>query len=479
MSHQMTIDPTQHKQLFLDDHAVQGMEGVRRRLHQPEKQGPVLRADVSHGQNDVQSRNPPQWNSDKGLWEWFYWAYYEVPPHGAYARTDWFVNCYATSTDMIHWERPSLGLFEWNGSRDNNICHDPAGQTLYHVYRDENEPNPQRRYKAMFDWDGRHMAISPDGFNWTRLDVPCVPSEDESHYFFDETTGQHTLLHKLQTEWGRSVWLSSSDNWEDWSKSVLVLHSDEVDRQNRRHRIDALLADPSYLRPPIVDDGDYIAQIYNMAVMPYEGLYIGFPLIFDPAGTIPPPHDNFTGLNQTELTVSRDLHHWQRIADRAIFLGVEPWDGSNFDTAQIMPVGRPIIRDNEIWIYHIGLRYRGHKDLYLAAGHDYTAEEIGSINLARLRLDGFVSLDATGRGTITTEAFAAGGGSLRINADASGGRIEAQVVDAETDQVVAGQSGAMAGDSLDAVVIEDIASERPVRVRFTLNHASLYAFWVA
>ena len=30
--------------------------------------------------------------------------------------------CYATSTDGIHWEKPSLGLIEFNGNSNNNIC---------------------------------------------------------------------------------------------------------------------------------------------------------------------------------------------------------------------------------------------------------------------------------------------------------------------------------------------------------------------
>ena len=44
-----------------------------------------------------------------------------------------------------------LGLVEFQGSKQNNICHEPEGQTLYHVYRDEEEPDPQRRYKAQGD----------------------------------------------------------------------------------------------------------------------------------------------------------------------------------------------------------------------------------------------------------------------------------------------------------------------------------------
>ena len=31
-----------------------------------------------------------------------------------------------------------------------------------------------------------------------------------------------------------------------------------------------------------------------MAVLPYQGLYVGFPMIFNPIGAIPPPETNFT-----------------------------------------------------------------------------------------------------------------------------------------------------------------------------------------
>ena len=55
------IHPERHKQLFLDDHAVESAAGVTRTLHQPEKQGAVLRGDVSAGKTGVQSRSSPQW----------------------------------------------------------------------------------------------------------------------------------------------------------------------------------------------------------------------------------------------------------------------------------------------------------------------------------------------------------------------------------------------------------------------------------
>jgi hypothetical protein len=61
-----------------------------------------------------------------------------------------------------------------------------------------------------------------------------------------------------------------------------------------------------------------------MAVMPYQGIYIGFPSIFNPFGAIPPPRTNFTRINQIELSVSRDLYNWELVWNRGIILITEP-----------------------------------------------------------------------------------------------------------------------------------------------------------
>ena len=37
-----------------------------------------------------------------------------------------FFTGYAEIGDGIHWERPSLGIFEFDGSKDNNICIDDS-----------------------------------------------------------------------------------------------------------------------------------------------------------------------------------------------------------------------------------------------------------------------------------------------------------------------------------------------------------------
>ena len=70
--------------------------------------------------------------------------------------------------------------------------------------------------------------------------------------------------------------MTLSDDFLEWSEPVLVLHTDETDQANRRERIRRVVEDPAYLSPPHVDEEtDFIAQLYKMPFMPYEGQYVG------------------------------------------------------------------------------------------------------------------------------------------------------------------------------------------------------------
>ena len=482
-----SIDPAQHKQLFLDDHAIESMSGVKRRLNPPRKRGPVLRPVLERGQNGLQSRSGPQWNPEKGLWEWWYNISHEVPPFGRRQDAEVRVKGYATSADGLVWDRPSLGLYEWRGSKDNNIADNPKGRRLYHILRDEVDSDSGRRYKGLFDSSDRYLAVSPDGFAWTMLDVRPIPSQDESHFLYDETTDEYLAFIKQPTEWGRSVWLSTSKDFATFTEPVLVFHTDEIDRENRRERVRKAVEDPDYLSPPLVDDIDHVAQCYQMAVMPYEGLYVGFPVILDPAAIIPPPHGNYTALNQVELTVSRDRLHWERVADRDLFIGIDTWDGVNYGTTQNLLCGRPVVREDlgEIWVYYNAVRFRGPRYLYSDID-DATFKDKGALSLATLRLDGFVSLDADDEGVVTTKPFTWRDGAVHVNVDTGGGELLAEVVDGGTREPLPGFSQGecepLRGDHLNGRVTWRGAPAPPgdisVRLRITLRDAKLYAFWL-
>jgi hypothetical protein len=446
-----------------------------------------LRPDRSVGQVSVQSRSAPQWNGEKGIWEWWYWAYYRVPPHGPYQSTEARITCYATSSDGVQWETPDLGLYEWQGSRHNNIALDPEARTLYHIVRDEQEPDPQRRYKALFDVRDRYLGVSPDGFTWTMLNVPPIPSQDESHFLYDPNTQQFLAFVKQPTAWGRSVWLATSRDFREFTAPELVFHSDALDRENRKRRVQKVIANPAYMSPPLVDEADHMAEIYQMAVMPYEDAYVGFPVVFNPAGAIPPPHGNYTALNQVELTVSHDLLHWDRVAERALFLSVDVADDEHYGWAQKLLCGTPHIHQGrEIWLYYNALRFRGPEYLYHNQGvRAHYHDDASALVLGKLRPDGFVSMDADETGTLTTKLFLPNGGRLFVNADAQDGKIVAEVLD-KTEQPLPGFTAAEAtplqGDHLHRQMSwqshTNLPQDQGVHVRFHLQRAQLFSFGV-
>lgn len=59
---QQSLALYQNRQLFLNDYAIKDMEDVRRVLHQPHDQRPVMTPDVSRGQTQLQSKSPLWWN---------------------------------------------------------------------------------------------------------------------------------------------------------------------------------------------------------------------------------------------------------------------------------------------------------------------------------------------------------------------------------------------------------------------------------
>ncbi len=60
------------------------------------------------------------------------------------------VTCYAESRDGIHWTRPDLGLYEFDGSKKNNIVWDGIGTHCFVVFKDGNpKAPPEARYKAI------------------------------------------------------------------------------------------------------------------------------------------------------------------------------------------------------------------------------------------------------------------------------------------------------------------------------------------
>ena len=82
------------------------------------------------------------------------------------------VTCYAESSDGIHWQKPELGLFEWNGSKKNNIVWRGDGVHNFTPFLDTNpQTSADARYKAVGGTApaGLFAFQSADGIHWKKL----------------------------------------------------------------------------------------------------------------------------------------------------------------------------------------------------------------------------------------------------------------------------------------------------------------------
>ena len=135
----------------------------------------------------------------------------EVYGYKQYAGGQDWVLCYATSRDGIHWEKPNLGQVAFEGSRGNNLL--PSG-TLVPLFRDENESDPAKRYKAMRSegttptaWKTGNQAGNAAKPLLLARRVRVDPLREESrdrHCAQDRPLGTH-VTHGLGTLSGRST----------------------------------------------------------------------------------------------------------------------------------------------------------------------------------------------------------------------------------------------------------------------------------
>lgn len=491
------------KHLFIDDYYVEDIDNLARVLHQPRKFGSVLRPEHRWENIGAGTRSAPMWDPTEGIYKLVYQASAEpvdltkddllMTSAETPTRRHSFY-CYATSSNGVDWQKPFLDLYPYEGKSwdgkpiagQNNII--PGG---IDAVRDPNDPDPSRRYKGQHHSDDtrskpKKFAVSPDLFNWTWLDVPSVPKGGHSTLTCDEEKGRFLLTVKRRGPYGRSVCLTTSEDFENWTEAEMIFHADQVDQENGRERLARFFEDSRYLSPVTNRPDEYKTDIYELPVFPYEGMYLGMPTMFHHSGKHPPLYENVDGRKTVELVCSRDVRNWERVAGRKPFIELSPiGDGSAYDTGQLRPANRPLIRNDEIWFYYGGSR---HRDITQASAFAREYLDGRAICMAKLRLDGFCSLKAgVEPGSVLSTPVEVDGKELRVNLDAWRGSVRAEVLDAENGQPVPGYT---LDDCVPAVVDEvdeamrwkektDLADlvGKMVRVRFSLLNAELYAFW--
>jgi hypothetical protein len=457
--------PTGQRQLFLDGHGIAELMHLKRTMHQPAKRGAVLKPDRPW-ESTLQTRCAPAW--DKRAKCFKLWMITSTPMEGVAGAT------YAESVDGVKWTKPLLRQWEYERSLENNfVAVNPKlswpANAMENVVYDPDENDPQRRYKGFLGAFGRQPIVSPDGMHWKRLAVAALPSSDESNLSYDRPSRTFIATLKRNGPFGRAHGIWVSKDFEKWTDTGVLLHADEEDQRLAKAKIAVRLADRRLRQPVFNVPASYNADFYNVGVFRYEGLYVALPAVFYTTSVTP---DN-DGFHEIQLAVSRDLRTWQRLGDRGAFIGPSEVGKETYDHTQLLPPSAPVVRDDELWFYYTGTKYR-----VLPKDAD---RDMGAICLAVLRRDGFISLDAGKEpGTLRTKPLVMKGRKLSVNVDASEGALEVSVIDGAGKTVAVSEP--IAGNKLRARVqwrSGDLASHagRPISLVFTLRSAQFYSFW--
>ncbi len=458
------------KQLFVDNFIVERQDNVFRVLNQPAKYhaNPVIELEPTQkvgGEEHIIAMGNVMYDEEERLFKMWYEC----------ADYTWSFNliAYATSEDGIHWERPNLGIIDFRGSRENNfVFHRGQRNVTAGIYKDAVAAEPSSLYKMIYNCgDGVGVAFSADGLRWRPVPETRVAKiSDSPHSVMWEPRLHRYVAHSRHWEkmdfadgygyggpsgnGSRVVLQSESEDFLNWTAYGIIMAPDDHD-------------------PP------WTRQFYNMEWMPYEDVYFGFIAAYHVLPGMEPkitPGAAWMDKVDIQLAFSRDNRAWMRAGERQVFIPNGPL-ADDFDWGMVYVMQHPLVVGDEIWFYYVG--FNGFH--WATKRHELQG---GAVGLAKLRLDGFVSMDA-GEGALTTKPLTMAGDRLVVNADASLGSLAVEVLDSEG-RPIPGYSREdaefIASDNArhtvswngnsDAAALRD----QPIALRFHLQRAKLYSF---
>ncbi len=352
--------------------------------------------------------------------------------------------CYATSKDGIHWEKPELGLIDFNGSKKNNIVIEYTHGVA--VMKDLHETDPQKRYKAIHpERNNSAVWFSPDGTRWGKKHNagPIDHGDTNQAVWWDPDIGKYVLITR---HWGGAKTTGRYGRGGHRQKSRSV-SSDFL----------------NWSKPEVVIEGlDLRMQIHDMPVVRHAGVYLGMVGLFDIEAS----------RQWCELAWSPDSIQWHRIQPGKPLIPNGPVMG-DYDWGCIF-AAKPIVSKDEILIY-----YGANDGRFMAWRNGYFA-------LARLRPDGFAGYEqiaggSNKTGALTTKAVSVVGNSLCVSADvAPSGYVKVAILDKENKELAEGKLIAKTVTDAEVRWKEGFSLEKlkgnGIRLRFELRDAKLYSF---
>ena len=315
--------------------------------------------------------------------------------------------CLATSRDGLHWTKPDLGLFAWEGSRRNNIVLRNASQGT--AFKDPNpDVPPEHRYKYVA-WcmnRGFYVFTSPDGVHWRRNEAMALPFDPDGSIdvYWDDQAGVY-----------RGVLQGDDAKTSSAGAVVRAIHERDPEALAFRAVPDAAvgrqLGPAQARRAASCPSSTRAGEVYRFKGIKYAwapDVYLAFPWRYLRERNIRPG---------SFLMVSRDGEHWRRY-EPPYYLG-PGWQLDGRQVLEALMEQGMIRRGDEIWQYGT-VRFTEHGGV-LYGGVEHEGGYYDRLIRLVQRLDGFVSLDAGDEvGTVVTRPLVFEGRRLVLNVAAEG-----------------------------------------------------------
>ena len=458
MSQTKPVAIASRRELFVDRYLIDSMSGTAGlKMHRPVRKEVVFQ--VSGPLENACSGVYSVLVKDEDRYMLYYRGHYPLEGTGGDKAERQTANV-AFSTDGIHFERPHLGLHDFDDGGQNNVIW--QGRQAHNLvpFRDPRpDVDEDKRFKAV-GGSGQHSLyglFSPDGINWRLaqeepLDIDGA-FDSANVPLWDPVRGQYRIFSRYFDERDghrvRAVQSCESDDFIHWTDPVPHQYNEDVP------------AEHLYTNATVVVPGA-------------EHILLSFPMRFLPERE--PPVDisemdypGRGGVSDGLMMSSRDGVHWNRTF-------MEAWLRGGLDKRN--------------WTHRnqtpgIGILQTGETEWSMYAAEHYGWADNRLRRLA-VRPWGFAAVNAGYEGgEMVTTPLSFEGNCLEINySTGAAGSVRAEIQDADGNPLpdrTLGDCPPIYGDELGHVVHWEEGSDvsryagQPVRLRFAIKDADLFA----
>ena len=504
-------DPRLH--LFIDDHHVRNVFAMKRVFGRPRKLSEPALRDIegrslawgclrqeADGRYRLWYQSTLQANvhemATAGVWgRGTDYDYY--PDRHPDACREWqtSVLSYAESDDGLQWHKPELGLFEWRGSKQNNIVLDGSAAAkqfdgcvtnldTISVLIDEEAPEAER-YKLICHWETLHI--------WDNI-VSKLERPEADIRRFREPRAKYLVTSPDGIHWDSPLtYVKGCAGGGDYAGVTR-------DHRNRRwwfnDRAPIGMPGVGFRSAGLCTSEDLLHWPDTVEQVVYPGEHEDWGTRYQHHGMTPFNYGD-QDLGHLELSIQgapvasillshRDGQRWRRANGNEAFLEIGP--KGSFDDRVLNPMRNPpmVVGDELV------IPYNGRTVDVLGYEH-FKGRQTGSLCLARLRLDGFAGFEVESTAVyrhgkaavLQTQPVQVTADELQINLEGHHGTARAALLDESAKVIVGfGLDGCLPipEDEVRATVRwkerDDLAAlkDRPVMLMLQLVSGTVWSF---